>query len=175
MSLVAEIQSLLLHNERMVKNSLVNGQDVLAEEPYKEQLYPSEEKDAYNERRDTRPEPVPVDQLHNEVHDRNKEAGRTDTKSQERCQTHHDLGVGSDPDHGKIIEVVEMVLALARPPVGPHIENRLVLPAELRDHAAEIRHRIVDLPHHADKGLVEETEAVKFSMWPISVIVRRNL
>ena len=44
MPLVAEVQPLLLHDERMVKNPLVNGQDVLAEQAYEEQLYPSEEK-----------------------------------------------------------------------------------------------------------------------------------
>ena len=159
MSLVAEVQSLLLHNERMVKNSLVNGQDVLAEEPYKEQLYPSEEKDAYNERRDTRPEPVPVNQLQDQVNDGHDKTGRADRHPAERRDAERHFGISGNPGHRHIIEAVIVVLALARPALRAVIGNGLIVITELRYHAAEVGHRIMDIPHDVDKVLVIEAKA----------------
>ena len=81
------------------------------------------------------PEPVPVHQFHDKIHNGYDHGNKPDEEADKGRHPQHDLRVGGDAYHRVIIERPEIILALSRPPVRSFIEDRGIVISKLRDHA----------------------------------------
>src|SRR5450756_330141 len=154
-----EIDALLLDRQRPMVHLCVNGSYVLAEDADEEELHATEEVHADHERRQAEVEGVPHGQLEDEVDHGHEQGDDRQSEAGHGRQPQRHLGVVGDPQHGHIVERVEVVLGDAAAPRRLRIWDLDARIAEVADEAAEVGVRVVDLSELVHHHAVVQTEA----------------
>lgn len=156
-----KIQPLLLHHDRPIDHAGVDVQDIFAQQSDEEQLKGAYHIDAQHDGRAAGAEAVPPDQLHDQIDQGDQQADAGGEKTHEGCKAKPHFRVGSDGQHGRIVQAVEVVFRLARPAFFLAIGDFDPVEAApvLRHDSPQKGAGIVQFPEEQDEASVIEAES----------------
>lgn len=156
-----KIQPLLLHYDRPIDHAGVDVQDIFAQQSDEEQLKGAYHIDAQHDGRAAGAEAVPPDQLHDQIDQGDQQADAGGEKTHEGGKAKPHFRVGSDGQHGRIVQAVEVVFRLARPAFFLAIGDFDPVEAAsvLRHDSPQKRAGIVQFPEEQDEASVIEAES----------------
>src|SRR6266568_9366003 len=142
---ILKVDALLLNDKRTPLHQRVDGADIFAQNANKNHLQGHEKEHAYDQRRLPCRKSLPIEQLVNEIGERDQYAKQCGGESGESHPAQGDLGKIGDPQHCQVIKGIEIVLgdsAFARRLVIRNFETRQ---SDFGNHAAKVGIRIVEL------------------------------
>ena len=146
-----EIDPLLLDDQRPLHDALVDGEDILADQPDEKDLDRSQKQHAQKHGCHTCQETVPPDQLHDQVDESDKKARHAAERADKRGDPQPRLRIGGKAQHGRVVQPVEIVAGLAGPALRLLIGDLLAAVAQLRHDPPQKRRRVIQPAQHFDK------------------------